>query len=69
MLTQADIDEIVEVCDPDEIWDCDVQLIRDLLVEARAKSGTVATVKWRAASDGRRLPAQGDGREIHGARM
>ena len=43
MLTQAETDEIVEVCDPDEIWDCDVELIRDLLVEARAISGTVAT--------------------------
>jgi len=36
MLTQAEIDEIVRMCAPDEIYECDVGLIRDLNVEARA---------------------------------
>ena len=35
-LFKSAIDEIVEACDPEEIWNCDVGLIRDLNVEARA---------------------------------
>lgn len=35
-LFESVIDQIVEMCDPEEIWNCDVGLIRDLNVEARA---------------------------------